>query len=174
MTVNSKFREYMLLRSRKTGFRPNDYPGFDLVESVAIAFEGGEDDKLILDFARKMEKAGKKVNLMAYIPKKRKEITDLPPFDHFTKSELNWFGKPKSEEVKKFLEPHYGVFIVLNRKNDSPLEFITAGVGADFSIGLRIPCFTRFDLVLEQKEETGLQGVFKEIDYYLNFINQRK
>lgn len=164
----------MLLRSRKTGFRPNDYPGFDRVESVAIAFETGEDDQLILDFAKQLKGKGKKVNLMAYIPKKRKEITDLPPYEHFTRSELNWFGKPKSEEVKKFLEPHYGVFIVLNRKDDSPLEFITAAVGADFSIGLRIPCFTRFDLVLEQKEESGLQGVFKEIEYYLSFINQKR
>lgn len=163
----------MLLRSHNTGFRPSDYPGFDLVKTIAIAFEAGEYDRQILDFAHKMEQAGKTVHLLGYIPRKRKEITDLPRYNHFTKNELNWYGKPKSEDAKAFLKPHYEVFIALNTKNDSPLEFISAAVTADFSVGLRVPCFTRFDLVLEQKEE-GLQKVFEEIEYYLNFINQKK
>ena len=161
----------MLLRSRNTKFRPKDYPGFDRVKNMAIAFEAGQYDQQILNFAKQMEQSGKQVHLLGYIPKKRKEVTEFPSYNHFTKTELNWYGKPKSEDVKEFLKPHYGVYSSLNTKNDNPLEFVTAGIGADFSVGLRIPCFTRFDLVLEQQDE-DLQKVFREIEYYLNFINK--
>ncbi|MDZ7846665.1 MAG: hypothetical protein U5L96_07780 [Owenweeksia sp.] len=100
-------------------------------------------------------------------------MQNIPWFHHFTKNELSWYGKPKSEEVRQFVKPHYGVYISFNTKPGSPLQFVNAGIDADFSIGLQHPSFTRFDLVVGQSDGASLQDVFKEMEYYLNFINQK-
>ncbi len=162
----------MLKRGTDRKFKPQDYPGFKAVEKVAIVFRSGGDDPAILAFAKKLGEAGKTVQVLGYIETKRKEITDLPRFPHFTDTEINWYGRPKSEEISAFLDGHYGVYISLNRNGESPLEFLSAAVKADFKIGIGRHQKGRFDLVVGMAEDTSMEEAFKEMEYYLNFINQ--
>jgi len=161
----------MLLRSRNNQFRPEDYPGFNAVQKIAIAFESGKHNAEILKFAAELRKMGKEVKLLGFVPQKRKDLLEPPVFDHFTLNDLNWYGKPKSEDVTEFLKPHYGVYISLNKKPGSPIEFLSAAVGADFNIAVKSADYTRFDLVVGLDESDNYQKVFKEILFYLNFIN---
>lgn len=167
----NKFREYMLLRSRNSQFRPEEYPGFNAVEKIAIAFESGEANGQILKFAAQLRKMNKEVHLLGYVPKKLKELKEPPVFDFFSLNDLNWYGKPKSDDVTNFLKPHYGVYISLNKRAGSPLEFISAAIGSDFNISLKSADYTRFDLIVGLDKENNYEKLFEEILFYLNFIN---
>jgi hypothetical protein len=112
------------------------------------------------------------VKLLGYIPKKRKDLMDIPPFTHFTEDEVGWTGKPSAEDVDQFLKEHYGAFISLNPQDDHPLEFVETQVNADFKIGIRRG--SQFELVVGQNKDTPWEELFHEIEYYLKFINQKR
>lgn len=171
MNLKQKIRDYALQKSRNISYRPADYPGFETLKKLAVVFESGRQDESVKAFVKRMKDNGKSVRLMAYIPKKRKELQDVPEFDHFTKDDINWFGKPKSEEVKKFLNDGYQVFITLNERQESPIQFITVSAKADFIIGLTNGKIARLDLQVNLGEGHDYNKAFKEAEYYLRFIN---
>lgn len=171
MSWMKKIRDYMLQKSRNIAYRPVDYPGFEKLKTIAIVFESGKQDDTVKQFARQMEAAGKEVKLLGYIPKKRKEIQTPPDFNHFTKDEVSWFGKPKSEDVKQFLEGTYQVFITLNEREESPIQFVTVAAKADFVVGLSNGKVARIALLVGSGESHDYKTVFKEVEYYLRFIN---
>jgi hypothetical protein len=171
MSWMKKIRDYMLQKSRNIAYRPLDYPGFEKLKSMALVFESGKQDETILSFAKQMKAAGKEVELLGYIPRKRKEIQSPPEFNHFTKTEVNWYGKPKSGDVKQFLEGTYQVFITLNEREESPIQFVTVAAKADFVVGLSNGKVARIDLLVGSGENYDYNAVFKEVEYYLKFIN---
>ncbi len=171
MSWMKKIRDYMLQKSRNIAYRPADYPGFEKLKTMAIVFESGKQDGAIQDFAKRMQAAGKEVKLLGYIPQKRKEIQTPPDFSHFTKDEVSWYGKPKSDDVKQLLEGTYQVFITLNEKEESPVQFVTVAAKADFVVGLSNGKVARIDLLVGSGESHDYKAVFKEVEYYLKFIN---
>ena len=171
MNLRARIRKYQLTRYRNKQEHPNRYDGFERLSSIALIFESGSQDKLILEFARVLRNFGKQVMLMGYIPKKRKDLMDIPAFSHFTLDEIGWTGKPSSEDVDQFLKQHYGAIISLNSGEDHPLEFVESQVNADFKIGIRKSAL--FDLVVGQNDDTPWEELFHEIEYYLKFINQK-
>lgn len=172
MNLMQKIRDYALQKSRNIAYRPADYPGFDKLHKLAVVFESGRQDQAIKDFVSRMKDNGKEVQLLGYIPQKRKELQTIPDFDHFTKDELNWLGRPKSDDVKKFLNGEYQVFITLNERHESPIQFITVAAKADFIIGLRNGKVARLDLQVGSPQDYDYNKVFGEVEYYLRFINK--
>lgn len=173
MGLKNKLRDYLLQKSRNISYRPADYKGYEKMKSIAIVFESGKQDKLIFDFAKKMEEEGKQVQLLGFVNLKRKEIQAPPTFNHFTKDEVNWIGKPKSEEIGSFLNGTYEVFITLNERAESPIQFITVAAKSDFIIGLRNDTVARLDLQVGTGSNHDYKEVFKEAEYYLKFINKQ-
>lgn len=172
MNLRARIRNYQLTRYRNKQENPRHYDGFERINSIALIFESSANDKLILEFARALRNYGKEVKLLGYIPKKRKDLLDIPAFSHFTRDEVGWTGKPSSEDVDKFLKVHYGAFISLNPKEeDHPLEFVENQVAGDFKIGIKHN--GPFDLVVGQNGATPWEELFHEIEYYLKFVNQK-
>ncbi len=171
MSWMKKIRDYALQKSRNISYRPADYPGFEKLKSVAIVFESGKQDETIMSFAKQMKTEGKEVHLLGFIPQKRKEMQSPPEFSHFTKDEVNWYGKPKSEEVTQFLNGTYQVFITLNEREESPIQFVTVAAKADFVVGLSNGKVARIDLLVGTGKTHDYKAVFKEVEYYLKFIN---
>ena len=171
MNLRARIRRYQLTRYRNKQEHPNSYDGFERLASIALVFESGANDKLVLEFARVLRNFGKEVKLLGYIPTKRKDLLDIPPFSHFTTDEIGWTGKPSSEDVDTFLKEHYGAFISLIADTDHPMEFVESQVGADFKIGIKAG--PAFELVVGKDGETPWEELFHEIEYYLKFINQK-
>lgn len=171
MNLRARIRNYQLTRYRKKQEHPTRYEGFERLGSIALVFESGAHDKLVLEFARGLRNFGKEVKLLGYIPKKRKDLMDIPPFSHFTMDEIGWTGKPSSEDVESFLKARFDAFISLNPEEDHPLEFVETQVNSDFKIGLKIS--DEFDLIVGQNDDTPWEELFHEIEYYLKFINQK-
>lgn len=172
MGLKQKIRNYNLRQSRNTSYKSLAYPGFSKLKSLAILFMEGEDSRHVLEFRDQLTKAGKQVSLLAFIPQKRKEIQNAPSFDFFTKDELNWLGRPQSELVKQFLSQKHEVIITLGQGSENPFQFIITTAKTDFVIGLKSAPNTRVDLSLGSEDQNDLSKVFKEIEYYLGFINK--
>lgn len=172
MGLKQKIREYLLQKARNLSYKPADYCGFDKLNTVAILFEQGDQVKDILSFAIALEKEGKQVNLLGYIDVKRKDLQTEPDYPHFTKDETSWIGRPKSESVNSFLKSNYHVLVSMNNKEESPLQFVMAATKSDFNIGIQKETHTRIDLLVGSTDSSDYTACFKEMDYYLRFINK--
>ena len=171
MTLKQRLRNYSLNKLQKQFSKNGGYPGFAAIKKVAIVFEQGIAEKAVQDFVKKLSSENKEVEVLTYIPKKRKEITDHKPFNFFCKDDLNWYKKPKAEAISDFTSQPFDVFITLNDKA-SPLQFVTLSSKASFTIGLNSSNLTILDLQVSKPQGDDYASVFKEIDYYLRFINK--
>ncbi|HAD95974.1 MAG TPA: hypothetical protein DCG19_01145, partial [Cryomorphaceae bacterium] len=167
-------RAYALRQGFNQSFQAHDYPGFKLLKRVGIAFQAGQSEKAVLDYARELRNKGKEVHLLGYIPKRRKDIEGIPSYPWLCKSDVNWLGVPKGKEVSDFLALHFGVYIEILDAQSHPLDFVSSRVAADFKIGFSTREELGFDLSLQMMEKSPAQSAFKEIDYYLNFINNKE
>lgn len=172
MTLKQRIRNYSLNKLAKGHNSTTPYPGFTAIKRIAIVFERGTADKSVLAFAEKLKAEGKEVELLAYIPKKRKEVADLQPYEYFCKDDTNWYGKPNAEVLSTFTTKDFDVLISLNDKGESPIQFLTMACQANFTIGLKSSVLKVLDLQVARPDGDDFSPVFKEVDFYLRFINK--
>lgn len=172
MTIKQRIRNYFLKKVGKNSDASSVYPGFASVKKLAIVFEKGGADQAVLDFVKKLKAEGKDVELLAYIPRKRKEITEQQSYEYFCKDEVNWYGKPSAEVLSAFTKQDFDVLISLNDKVESPIQFLTMAGKANFTIGLKSSGLKILDLQVARPDGDDFSPVFKEIDFYLRFINK--
>lgn len=172
MGLKQRLRNYSLKKLEKQFGDNSNYSGFSKIKRIAIVFEQSESaERAVSDFVKKLTSEGKQLNMLTYIPKKRKEILEYKAFDYFCKDDVNWYGKPKPEAVSGFTKEQYDVLITLNDKT-SPVQFITLSTKADFTVGLSSSDLSVLDLQVAKPENGDYASVFKEVDYYLRFINK--
>lgn len=173
MGLKSSIRTFLLKKSKYTNKKP--FIGFKRAETIGICFQTVIDKRAIEEYQKKLLKDGKLVKLLEYVPKRKKEIENEGlRFDSlwFCKSDVNWMGNPKNEDVQRFLSNHFDVYIDLVNEEEHPVDFITTQAKSSFKIGAGLKSIINFDLSIKLKEKSDLEQTFKEIDYYLNFINQ--
>ncbi len=173
MGVRERLRAYWLRQGTNKSFQAHDYPGFKLLQRIGIVFEAGSCEKAVLNYARELRSKGKEVHLLAFIPKRRKDIEGIPPYPWMCRSNVNLLGMPGGKDVSDFLSLHFGVYIDMVIAEKHPLDFISSRVAADFKIGFANREGLGFDLSLQMTEKAPAESALKEIDYYLNFINNK-
>ncbi len=171
MSVKDWARNYALKNSRNKSFSPKGYAGFTAVKSIGVLFEMDGNYTKIMDFADRLGKANKKVELMAYVPQKRNEITKQPQCSHFAKNETNWLGKPKGDVVRNFVQQSFDILLVLIPDSESPLQFVATASQAHFTVGWSNGGRFALDFEIKRKDE-NVATFFKELEHYLIFINR--
>lgn len=172
MTLKQRIRNYSLKKLGKKNKPGTPYPGYKTIRKVVILFEKGAAEQAVMNFVKQLKADSKQVEILAYLPQKRKDITDPQPTEYFCKDDVNWYGRPKPEVLATLEQSRPDVLISLNEKKESPLQFLTVACNANFSIGLQKSVLQVFDLRVAHPEGQDFAPVFKEIDYYLKFINQ--
>ena len=126
----------------------------------------------VLRYAQKLGDEGKFVKTLAYYPRKRKEAkeTKVPLV---CKDELNWYRRPKAEFEKLYAEDNFDLFVQLCGKFKMVGAFVEGQVTADFSCGVAASAYQEYDLLIDMEQKT-VETYFKELDYYLHFINNQK
>lgn len=176
MKLKKFFRKLRIKKWLKSTPKANTYKGFDDVNAIGICFERSTMDKEILEFAASLETKAKKVFLLEYIPLKNKQIEKeaVPtPRSWFGKSHLNFFGEPNNEDIQKYLKRNLDVHIDLITESPHALDFVSIRSRASLKIGSNQRLELPFDLMFSISENNNFDSIFKQIDYYLNFINQR-
>lgn len=149
-----------------------DYRGFARVKNVALLYPYAKegDDAAVLTFAQWLEESGKRVALLAFIPKKRRDVKQEPRRGGwFGKDQLNWYRKPNGEAVTDFLKEEYDLYIDFSLENRSVFLFITYLVRATFRVGHHQKPAAAYDLRVDLQKEA-----LSQLRYYLAFINNRE
>ena len=121
-----------------------------------------------LEFAKNLEKKGKKVTLLGYV-KTKQPPTDLP-FNFFFQKELSWIGVPKSEKALAFAKEKSDLLLCFNPADGAPLAWLAVPAQAAMKIGFATAYANDFDMMLEIPAEKGIRYFTEQLHQYLDKI----
>lgn len=176
MGIKSRLRNYHLKKLRANLPKAAPYRGFDSFKTLGINFERSNSKNVILEYAKKMEGLGKEVVLLEYLPFTKKEIEKKGIAVEglwYCKSDLKFSGVPNNPNIEIYLNKNFDVHLDLNSNPEHPNDFISLKSNASLRAGSNNRKDLLLDLMLRISEKNNFEGLFKELDYYLNFINQK-
>lgn len=139
--------------------------------SIGLLFDASSEQfrKEALEYGKKLEKSGKKVQLLGFYNVKQ------PPadaaFDFFTLKEINWSFHPvKSEKATAFAKEKFDLLVCLNPEARPSLEWIAAASPAAMKIGPATDHPNDFDLQLDIPQGKGPQYFTEQMHQYLDKI----
>lgn len=109
---------------------------FDACKSIGILFDATEGDSryLVATYAKKLQKAGKKITLLAYvesdqIPGELMEFAatyfqDME-FSVFGKKDVNWAKVPQGQSIDNFINTSFDWLLALHTNRHAPLEYVS-------------------------------------------------
>lgn len=138
--------------------------------TIGILFDATQEKHKAetLDFARSLEKKGKKVQLLGYV-KVKQPPTGLD-FDLFIQKELNWIGLPKSEKALTFIKEKPDLLLCFNPADEAPMAWLAAQSQASMKIGFVTDYPNDFDMILEIPAEKGIRYFTEQLHQYLDKI----
>ena len=139
----------------------------DNASSVGILFDGTEpeDRKLVLDFAEKLKKAGKKVKLLAFFDNKLKSADFT--FLHFNRLQLDFALRPKTRDVTEFIGQEFDLLLNLSNRSILPLDYIAALSRAKFRVGPFTEKTFCYDLMMDQSGKKDLGAFLQQVIFYM-------
>ncbi|HNG90977.1 MAG TPA: hypothetical protein PK858_12255 [Saprospiraceae bacterium] len=143
----------------------------DTAKTVSILFEATSDRmrQEVLDYARSLEKKGKKVQLLGYYDQP-KSPEPSPDFPFFFKKENAWTGEPKSERAARFAQEKPDLLLVFNPHDLPPLMWVAIQSAAAMKIGYATVQTHDLDVQLDTPAEKGIKHFADQLDLYLSKI----
>jgi len=136
---------------------------------IGILFDATskENRDSILAYKNKLEKSGKKVELLAYINSRSKELSYDFPF--FTKREVNWKGVPRSKTIEEFATRSFDLLLLVHPKTSIVFEYIVTLTDARLKVGPYTEDTKSYDFMV-QAEEATLSEFIQQIEKYVDFV----
>lgn len=136
---------------------------------IGILFDATskENRDHILAYKRKLEKSGKKVQLLAFVNSRAKELNYNFPF--FTRREVDWKGVPRSKTIEEFATRSFDLLLLVNPKTSITFEYIVTLTDARLKVGPYTEDAKSFDFMV-QAEEATLSEFIQQIEKYVDFV----
>ncbi|MBC8756165.1 hypothetical protein H2O64_15925 [Kordia sp. YSTF-M3] len=137
------------------------------VKTVGIIINADETDNIqeILDGL----KLPAEINILCYHKEFKKTRTLAYPV--FYEKDFGWKGKPKTEDLKHFLEKPFDLLISYYSENIVPLQLVSGLHKANFKVGISGSDQQIHDLII-QTEKSEIATFTKELHTYLHILNK--
>ncbi len=137
------------------------------IKTVGIIINADETDAIeeILDSL----KLTAEIDVLCY-HKEFKKIRTLA-YPVFYEKDFGWKGKPKTEDLKHFLEKPYDLLISYYSQNIAPLQLVSGLHTANFKVGIAGSDQQIHDLIIHT-EKSEIATFAKELHRYLHILNK--
>jgi hypothetical protein len=126
-----------------------------------------EDVKFLV---KSLEKDGKKVNALAYLPKNTENHEFM--FNFFTIKDLGFWGTLESDSISQFISQKYDYLILLDLDIHPLTENILTRTKSHFRVGRYVEGKEYlFDLMLHSEPNDGQKKYFEQILHYIKLLN---
>ncbi len=122
----------------------------------------------VLEFAKNLEKKGKKVTLLGFIADAKNPGEH--PFGFFTPKELRWDGTPNSEKATDFIRQKFDLLLSFNPAGRLPMDWVAVHSPAAMKIGFVTGSPNDFDMLLEIPADKGMRFFIEQLELYLDKI----
>jgi hypothetical protein len=173
MGLKKIFRNRALKPSEK---KAKAFLNLEDIKSVGILFERDNDTTAanMSKLAKFLHDQAIQIDVLAFVNLKKptEELQAKKGLKLFYKKDLNWIGKPKSEEVLNFIKQKFDLLIKADFSSSFPLAYICVQSNARMVAGPKDELSSYYDFILESKTQD--QNEFhQELIHYLSVINKK-
>jgi hypothetical protein len=138
--------------------------------TIGLLFDATSENarKESLEFAKALEKQGKKVHKLGFFNVKK--MPDISEFDAFSLKETTFTGQPKSDKANQFTREKFDLLLTLNPDDLPALAWVALQSQAAFKIGFATGDPNDYDLQLETPEGKGVKYFTEQLAVYLGKI----
>jgi hypothetical protein len=133
--------------------------------------------EIIRDFTRILIQKKIEVSVLGYVDSKKliDHYLYRKGFDFFTKNNLNWYNRPKSDTVDDFMNKPYDILINLSLEEYYPIQYVLALSPSAFKVGKYFEEPNYMDLMIDiEKEKKAMMDVKEEIAKGKKVEDQKK
>jgi len=176
-SLKYKYGHIVLSRKKKKIKRERGIYNFDTAKTCGIIFNASSQEtydkaKQFIDFLKTKE-----INVVAIGFVDSKEVKDFYRetihFKFFSRKNINWYGKPKNENVDDFINKKFDLLIDLSLANDFPLEYIAAMSMAKFKVGRFTSEQGDYDFMIDINKNKTHDFLIEQIRHYLENLNKK-
>lgn len=137
----------------------------------AVSFE------IIRSFTKMLAQRKIEVSVLGYVDSKKliDHYLYRKGFDFFTRNNLNWYNRPKSDTVEDFMKKPYDILINLSLEKYYPLQYVLALSPSTFKVGKYFEEPNYMDLMIDiEKEKKAIKDVKEEISRDIEVDEKKK
>lgn len=123
--------------------------------------------EIIKDFAKDLAQQKINLSILGYVDSKKliDHYLYRKGFDFFSRNDLNWFYKPSSEVIDKFIQQPFDILIDLSLERYYPINYIVALSKAGFKVGRYSSEDSFLDMMIDiEKEKQQMKQLHDEIE----------
>lgn len=170
-STRAKLHDYYLNKELQNHKATHFSMDLGSAKSVGLLLDATElaGREVVLKFSEQLKKEGKEVKLLAFFGGDAKVANFV--FPHFTKKDLDFALRPKTAEVKKFMEKPFDILINLTPHGSLPLEYIAAFSKAKFRVGPSTDKTYCYELMIDTAAKKDLQSFIQQVTFFINKMN---
>jgi len=146
-------------------------------QTAGILFDATQTENLktVKDLVSELKEFSIDSQVLGYINTTKREDNYIGDkvYSFACKKDFSFFYKPKSENIKKFIETPYHLLIVLVNEYQFPIDYIGSLSKAQFKAGRANIDNNMFDFMIELKDGNSINDLKKHILHYLSIINNK-
>lgn len=150
---------------------------FSEVKSICILadFTKDNDFKTAKDFISEMEKAGKKVSGIGYVPSRElSTYTNRYTGFHFiSEKDINWVSRPTASFIDDSLNREYDLLIDMCIETPVPLQYVLAFSKARCKAGRLTQLHDFYDVMIDTTSNRDDDYFLQQLQHYLSVINKK-
>ncbi len=149
---------------------------FDTAKTVGIIFNATSEDSYTItkQFVKYLESKNLDVERLGFVDSK--ELKDFyhqtDKAKYFSKKNINWYGKPKNEDVDKFINKEYDILIDLSLISEYPIVYIASLSKAKFKVGRYSGKSNFLDFMIDISQKPTHEFLISQIKRYLEQLNK--
>lgn len=93
---------------------------------------------------------------------------------YFNQRDLNWYGGPKNDYVKEFINKEFDILIDLNMDDEYVLRYISGLSRSKFKVGSYSKTHEKyFDMMIDFISASKIEEFIEQVLYYLLMLNRK-
>ncbi len=147
---------------------------FKTAQTAGILFNSPDENSFeaIKNFMSFLAQNELKVIALGYIPSKRIPENYLmrKGFNFYSKSDLNWYYKPKNEMINQFIDQEFDILFDLSVKDYFTVHYVGSLSKASFKIGRQTENGYH-DFLIDINKNNTVDYLIEQIKHYLGLLN---
>lgn len=171
--IRRKIGLYTLNRKVRTIVRSRRIHNFNTAQKAGIIFSchNEEDFKVMKDFKTYLEEKNITTSVLGFVNEKK--IPDhfllRTGFNFFCQKNLDVYFRPETSFINEFIIDRFNILFDFSITDQFPVYYISLLSPADYKIG-RLTGRNDLDLMIDIKQNTGIQYFVEQVKHYLNLI----
>ena len=144
---------------------------FDKSKSIGVLFDATtlESRDTVKKYVDLLKRSGKTVKTLGFLNEREREPNF--GFKHFSRKEIDFFYRPKSDEVKSFMDKPFDILLNLYTQSNLSLEYISALSKATFRVGPISENTDCYDLMVQTNPKKDLRHFIQQVEFFLKKMN---